>query len=168
MVKQALIESNGPMSHKDIQEYVSGVRGVNQDFFQIHCDQDLMLVSPNTWGLIGRDVVYDQEILNKVLNNLHGLLSSSKRSIHIDELAEHGFVKELLNEKLTYYSIAYLAQSDLRFNIDINSFISLSSWGGAMGRKTIVDALRQISLIKKGLTKKQIVLRVEEIIGTPK
>lgn len=167
LVKDILRKNNSPMTYPEIKKAVQESRGVNQQNFQIHCDKELMLISPRTWGLIGRDVIFDDSQLKESLDDLYDDLIKNQEAFYLDELSELSYVNKLLGENCTLYSYVHLLQLDVRFNFDAQNYIYPRLWGRDRKRVTVPEALEILSKENLTLTKADFAKKVEGVLGRP-
>lgn len=126
----AILKKSGhPLSTQDLVQRISEHRGVKAGFIQIH-ENDLMIkVAPNTWGLINRDIPFSPEQVQDRLNILAEHLNTFNKGIHISEIGEifSTYNYPLENNQDPYVFLS-LCRRDKRFKVWQGYLIGLSSW----------------------------------------
>jgi hypothetical protein len=142
-VLDALTNSNGPMSTKDLTEEVRKIRGFRLNLeLQLHQIRRIGKTAPSTWGLIYRDFGGDEDYWNQLTNLLADNLSQRDTAIHRSELLPmltQGEIYPLPKANLAFGII----QADSRFRYWAGGFIGLSIWD-APNRLTLRQAAETI------------------------
>ena len=124
-----LKEAGHPLTTQDLVKGISKYRGVKAGLIQIHSNDVMLKVAPNTWGLIHRDVPFPSNEVKIKLDILAAHLATFNKGIHISELEEIFLSYNCpLQKNQDPYIFLSLCKKDLRFRGWQGSIIGLSAW----------------------------------------
>lgn len=162
----ALLQQAGrPMSRQEIYECLREDRGLNGTF-QVHQDDNIILLAPSLWGLIDRDVPLNSNQQGLIMDTLEKALWSSQKGIHSSEIIS--VLKPIKNINITNLNptmIISLAQRTGRMRLFNGVYLGLCSWSDAR-RLRIEDAVR-IALERsapQGLPAQELKANVKKIL----
>lgn len=126
----ALIQEHGaPMVAADIREIISKDRGLAETF-QIHQADPLIRVGVKKWGILWRDVPFDEIQAEAVVNEIISILNDRGTGLHLTEIIPSLSVNRGVAEGVNPLLLVSLA---LRFNgvkYGRGGYIYLVEWGG--------------------------------------
>ncbi|KAB2826219.1 sigma factor-like helix-turn-helix DNA-binding protein [Aliivibrio finisterrensis] len=155
-----LEDAKGPLKGKEIKRRLEHIRGVHEHL-QIQGSSRMILMGPDYWGLIDRDVPGSKDSHKRLLDNLFAHLSEQKIGIHVSEVET-----TLGINSPNGYTILNLAKRDSRFYLDYGMFLGLAEWGEDTRRFNISQAVRKlIDDMTRPMSINEINLKIEEITG---
>ncbi len=160
-----LEDSGRPLKGVEIKSILKEVRGVHQDL-QLQPTERMILVGPDTWGLVERDVGGTTESNKHKLDAIFNYLSDSQIGIHVTEVSECLTSYQLDPNETSSYTLLNLAQRDERFFLGRAMFLGLSAWGEDVRRLNYSQAVRKIlDNMHKPMSQVEIQAQVEILTG---
>lgn len=161
-----LEEHGGPLKGSELKQKLSEIRGVVSSM-QLQPTDRMILIGPDYWGLIDRDIGGTAEENRKRLDALFQHLQESQKGIHVREveacLVKYGFTTD---NAPTSYALLNLAQRDKRFYLGRSMFLGLSDWGEDTKRVNITQAVRKVvGEMTQPMNIGEINARVEDLTG---
>jgi len=158
-----LEEAGEPLKGREIKKRLQNIRGVH-DTLQLQPTERMIMVGPDTWGLIDRDVPGTVESNLVRLGILFDVLQNTQKGIHVTEVDTYLNSHNFDDDAPSGYTLFNLAQRDNRFYLGRSMFLGLSEWGDDTRRLNVSQAVREILLnMNKPLSIGEINARVEEI-----
>ncbi len=160
-----ILEDHGsPLKGVALKEKLRAIRGV-PEHLQIQPTDRMILVGPDLWGLIDRDVNIDEEARLACLAALYEHLDESQKGVHVSE------VDTVLTASNIFpvpdsYTLLNVAQRDSRFYLARAMFLGLSEWGEDVRRLNFTQAVRKlVREMVSPMSIGEINARVEDITG---
>lgn len=126
-----LVQKHGsPMRASDIQEIISRDRGLGSTF-QIHQADPLIRVGENEWGIIWRDIPFDENHANAIVCEIISILSERGSGLHLSEIIPSLKVNCDLPTKINPILLVSLAIRSERVKSGKGGYVYLSEWGGS-------------------------------------
>ena len=138
-----LEDSGRALKGVEIKEKLKEIRGVHEDL-QLQPTDRMILVAPDTWGLIDRDIGGTKESNNHKLDAIFSYLSDSQKGIHVSEVSQCLSSCQLDPKETSSYALLNLAQRDNRFFLGRAMFLGLSDWGEDVRRINYSQAVRKV------------------------
>ncbi|MFB0980049.1 MAG: DNA-directed RNA polymerase subunit alpha C-terminal domain-containing protein [Alteromonadaceae bacterium] len=138
-----LEDSGRALKGVEIKEKLREIRGVHEDL-QLQPTDRMILVAPDTWGLIDRDIGGTEESNNHKLDAIFNYLSDSQKGIHVSEVSQCLSSYQLDPNETSSYALLNLAQRDNRFFLGRAMFLGLSDWGEDVRRINYSQAIRKV------------------------
>ncbi len=138
-----LEDSGRPLKGVEIKEKLKEIRGVHEGL-QLQPTERMILVGPDIWGLIERDIGGTEENNKHKLDVIFSYLSDSQKGIHVSEVAECLASYHLDPIETSSYALLNLAQRDERFFLARAMFLGLSDWGEDVRRLNYSQAVRKV------------------------
>jgi hypothetical protein len=138
-----LEDSGRPLKGVEIKEKLKEIRGVPENL-QLQPSERMILVGPDTWGLIERDIGGAEDSNKQKLDAIFSYLSGSQKGIHVSEVSECLASYNFDPNETTSYALLNLAQRDERFFLGRAMFLGLSDWGEDVRRLNYSQAVRKI------------------------
>ncbi|PUA28820.1 MAG: hypothetical protein B0W54_10410 [Cellvibrio sp. 79] len=158
-----LEDHGGPLKGSTLKEKLQSIRGVPSQL-QIQPTERMILIGPDFWGLIDRDIEIDEITKQRYLDILYSHLSTTQKGLHVSEASRILDITE--TEQLNSYIIFNIAQRDVRFYLARAMFLGLSGWGEDVRRLNFTQAVRAvIDQMQAPMTIIQINSKVEELTG---
>lgn len=156
-----LLEDTGvPMTADQLREKLREIRGVNE--LQIQPNERMILVAPDTWGLVDRDIGVSMEVALVAVQYLFKHLKLREKGIHVSEVDDVMHSCNL-NEYPEPYILFNLAQRDNRFRLAKAMFLGLSEWEDSR-RLNYTQAVKQIiDEMQCPMSAAEISFRVEQL-----
>lgn len=133
-----------PLKGEELKKRLANIRGV-PDSLQIQPTDRMILVGPDLWGLIDRDVGGSEEDNSRRLDALYKHLTSTEAGVHVSEvegiLESEGFDDR---DAPSSYTLFNLAQRDNRFYLGRAMYLGLAQWGEDTRRINLSQAVRQV------------------------
>ena len=161
-----ILEDHGsPLKGNALKEQLGKIRGVPAHL-QIQPTERMILVGPDLWGLIDRDVNINEDTKNACLDALYKHLIDKQKGIHVTEVDNAlQYLGIVLPDS---YILLNIAQRDSRFYLARAMFLGLSEWGEDVRRLNFTQAVRKlISEMHEPLSIAEINKRIEDLTGLP-
>lgn len=137
-----ILEDHGsPLKGATLKQKLRAIRGVPEQL-QIQPTERMILVGPDLWGLIDRDIRIDEETKEFFLNALHNHLTLTQKGIHVSEA--NLILRSLKIAVPDSYVLFNIAQRDKRFYLARAMYLGLSEWGEDVRRLNFTQAIRKI------------------------
>jgi len=138
----ALIQKHGsPMHIFDIQKIISKDRGLGSTF-QIHQSDPLIRVGENDWGILWRDIPFDENKANEIVGEIISVLKEKGSGLHTSEIIPSlRGNRDLLNSVNPYLITALAIRSEF-IRSGKGGYIYLSQWEGPR-RLTVSEAVEK-------------------------
>ena len=166
-----LEKEGGPMPSSKIKQRLQQERGLG--FFQIQPEGRLVRIGSALWGLMDRDVPFNEEATKQFLTTLKDALNNKGKGIHsteiIEEVAQNiPAIKNVLNADLDPVLFFGLAQKSQGFSVSQGEYVYLSEWGGPR-RLNFTEAVEEV--LKRagnsGITRHEGEANVAALLGRP-
>ncbi|MGF1742041.1 hypothetical protein L4C34_13345 [Vibrio profundum] len=138
-----LEDNGGPLKGNEIKVRLQEIRGVT-DNLQIQPTDRMILVGPDYWGLVDRDVPGSAEENQARLDAIYNYLRGSQKGIHYTEIEDVLKTKDIPGDAPQPYTLLNLAQRDERFYLARAMFLGLAEWGEDVRRLNFSQAVRKI------------------------
>jgi len=140
---QILEDAGEPLTGNELKKRLSEIRGVNENM-QIHMTDRMILLGPDYWGLIDRDISGDKKGNNDQLNALYQCLKETQKGIHVSEVETCLLSQDVSSNGTTSYELLNLAQRDDRFYLGRGMYLALAEWNGDIRRLNISQSVRRV------------------------
>jgi len=138
-----LEDSGRPLKGVEIKKKLKEIRGVHESL-QLQPTERMILVGPDTWGLIERDVSGSEESNRRKLDVIYIYLTDSQKGIHVSEISKCLTSYNLDPNETSSYALMNLAHRDNRFFLGRAMFLGLSDWGEDVRRLNFSQAVRKV------------------------
>ncbi|MUK28684.1 hypothetical protein GNP44_01045 [Aliivibrio fischeri] len=138
-----LEDSGGPLKGNEIKIRLQKVRGVTENL-QIQPTDRMILIGPDYWGLVDRDVPGSAEENLARLDIIYNYLRSSQKGLHYTEVEDVLKIENISGDVPQPYTLFNLAQRDERFYLARAMFLGLAEWGEDVRRLNFSQAVRKI------------------------
>jgi RNA polymerase sigma factor (sigma-70 family) len=161
----ALVQQHGsPMLASDIREILSKDRGLNS-FFQIQQADPLIRVGENEWGILWRDVPFDESDANAIVDEIVSVLSTRGSGLHISEIIPSLTANRGLAERANPILLPALAVRTERVKSGKGGYVYLSEWEGPR-RLTISEAVEKaFDTFNDGVLAADVAKKASELLG---
>ncbi|WP_086774973.1 sigma factor-like helix-turn-helix DNA-binding protein [Vibrio coralliirubri] len=160
-----LEDSGGPLKGSEIKVRLQEIRGVTESL-QIQPTDRMILVGPDYWGLVDRDVPGSAEENLARLDVIYNYLRSSQKGIHHTEVEDVLRTEKIPGDAPQPYTLFNLAQRDERFYLARAMFLGLAEWGEDVRRLNFSQAVRKIVQdMTRPLSIAEINAKVESLTG---
>ena len=126
----SIIRSEGRvMSSDEIRNHILKDRGLNY-YFQIQPEGLLLRVGPGTWGLIDRDLPFNQIRVDGLINEMENLLRNKQTGIHITEVFKYVEINnDIVSESTNTSLLGSIFQKSPIIALDKSQYLYLRAWG---------------------------------------
>ncbi|MCL1060685.1 hypothetical protein MK852_00785 [Shewanella benthica] len=138
-----LEDSGTPLKGVDLKERLKKIRGVNE-VLQLQPTERMILIGPDTWGLIDRDIGGTEEGNRLKLDAIFKHLLCSQKGIHVSEVTNCLISYGIDSSTTSSYALLSLAHRDERFFLGRAMFLGLSEWAEDVRRLNYSQAVRRI------------------------
>ncbi|MEK8090156.1 sigma factor-like helix-turn-helix DNA-binding protein [Thermithiobacillus plumbiphilus] len=160
-----LVQQHGsPMHASDIREIISRDRGL-ASFFQIHQADPLIRVGENEWGILWRDIPFDEIQANAIVDEMISILDKNGFGIHLSEIISSLTVNHALAAKANPILLVALATRSELVKSGKGGYIYLTEWEGPR-RLTIGEAVeRAFDTFTDGVLAADVANKASELLG---
>lgn len=138
----ALVQEHGsPMHAADIREFISRDRGLGEAF-QIHQADPLIRVGENEWGILWRDIPFDENQANAIVGEMISVLEKKGSGLHISEIIPSLKANRDLVVKVNPILLVALAIRTERIKSGKGGYVYPSEWEGPR-RLTVSEAVEK-------------------------
>jgi hypothetical protein len=161
----ALVQQHGsPMLASDIREIISRDRGLGSTF-QIHQADPLIRVGENEWGIIWRDIPFDENHANAIVDEMISVLEERGSGLHISEIIPSLKANRNLVAKANPILLVALAIRTERFKSGKGRYVYLSEWEGPR-RLTVSEAVEKaFDTFNNGVLAADVAKNASELLG---
>jgi len=161
----ALVQQHGsPMLASDIREVISRDRGLGSTF-QIHQADPLIRVGENEWGILWRDIPFDENHANAIVDEMISVLKGRGSGLHISEIIPSLKANRDFAAKANPVLLAALAIRTERVKSGKGGYVYLSEWEGPR-RLTVVEALEKaFDTFHDGVSAADVAKKAAELLG---
>jgi hypothetical protein len=161
----ALVQQHGsPMFASDIREILSRDRGLNSHF-QIHQADPLIRVGENEWGILWRDIPFDENHANAIVGEMISVLKGRGSGLHISEIIPSLEANRDLAVTENPFLLVGLAVRTERVKSGRGGYIYLSEWEGPR-RLTVGEALEKaFDTFNDGVLAADVAKKASELLG---
>lgn len=161
----ALVQQHGsPMHASDIRQTIAKSRGLGTTF-QIHQADPLIRVGENKWGIIWRDVPFDENQANAILFELLSILKEKGSGLHTSEILPLLSLNRSVAVKADPILLAALAIRSSFVKLGRGGYIYRSEWEGPR-RLTIGEAVEKaFDTFASGVLAAEVAKKASEFLG---
>ena len=146
-LEKILEDHGGPLKTKELKSKQGALRSVASNQ-QPQPTERLILVGPDRWGLIDRDVRGAREDNQRKLEDLYQVLQRRQKGVHVREVAQYVEVSDHGAELPSAYMLCSLAKLDDRFRLSRGMSLGLVEWGDAR-RLNASQAVKEVLRVMK-------------------
>ncbi len=161
----ALVQEHGsPMRASDIREIISRDRGLGSTF-QIHQADPLIRVGENEWGIIWRDIPFDENHANAIVGEMISILNERGSGLHLSEIIPSLKVNCDLAAKVNPILLVALAIRAERVKSGKGGYVYLSEWEGPR-RLSVGEAVEKaFDTFNDGVLATDVAKKASELLG---
>lgn len=163
----ALIQQHGsPMFGSDIREILSKDRGFGSAF-QIHQADPLIRVGENEWGILWRDIPFDENHANAIVDEMISVLKERGSGIHISEIIPSLKANRDVAVKANPVLLASLAvrMEEIKLSKGGGYYVYLSEWEGPR-RLTVGEAVEKaFDTFNRGVLAGDVAKKASDLLG---
>lgn len=138
----ALIQRHGsPMHASEIRSEVTKDRGVNS-FFQIHQADPLIRVGENQWGILWRDIPFNEDRANAIVDEIISVLKERNTGLHVSEIIPSLNLNRDIVQDVNPIMLAALACRREQVKSSMGGYVYLAEWNGPR-RLSVSEAVEQ-------------------------
>lgn len=159
-----LRQHGAPLHRDEIRAYILQERGLNQ-FFQIRQEDPLIRVAENVWGLLDRDVPFNDAQIQSILDELVATLREKNAGIHSSEFAQALPINRTLIESVDPILVVALALRAQCVKMSLSGYAYLPEWE-SQRRLSLHEGIRQaIQSFPGGAPASIVAHRASQLIG---
>lgn len=161
----ALLQQHGsPMFGSDIREIISRDRGLGSTF-QIHQADPLIRVGENEWGILWRDIPFDEDHANAIVKEMISILKEKRAGLHTSEIVQALSANRDLAATVNPILLVSLAIRTERVKPGKGGYIYLPEWEGPR-RLTVSEAVeKSFNQFDDGVLAADVAMKASELLG---
>lgn len=161
----ALVQDHGsPMHASDIREIISRDRGLGSTF-QIHQADPLIRVGENEWGILWRDIPFNEKDAKRIVEEMISILEKKAAGLHISEIIPSLERTRDLAAKANPALLVALATRTEAIKAGKGGYAYLPNWEGSR-RLTVGEAVeRAFDLFDRGVSAVDVAKRASHLLG---
>ena len=161
----ALLQQHGlPMFASDIREIISRDRGLGSAF-QIHQADPLIRVGENEWGILWRDIPFDQDHANAIVDEMVAILKERGSGLHTSEIVPSLRANRDLAATVNPILLVALSIRTERVKPGKGGYVYLPEWEGPR-RFTVGEAVEKaFDLFDDGVLAVEVAKKASELLG---
>lgn len=161
----ALLQQHGsPMFASDIRETISRDRGLGSTF-QIHQADPLIRVGENEWGMLWRDIPFDEDHANAIVEEMISVLKEKGSGLHTSEIVPSLKANRDLVATVNPIMLVALAIRTERVKPGKGGYVYLPEWEGPR-RLTVSEAVeKSFDLFDGGVLAADVAKKASELLG---
>ncbi len=161
----ALLQQHGsPMFASDIREIISRDRGLGSTF-QIHQADPLIRVGENQWGILWRDIPFDEDHANAIVEEMISILKEKGSGLHTSEIVPSLKLNRDLAATVNPIMLVALAIRTERVKPGKGGYVYLPEWEGPR-RLTVSEAVeKSFDLFDGGVLAADVAKKASGLLG---
>lgn len=161
----ALLQQHGsPMFASEIREIISRDRGLGSSF-QIHQADPLIRVGENEWGILWRDIPFDENHANSIVDEMVTILEEKESGLHTSEIIPSLKSTRDLAAKVNPIMLVALAIRTERVKAGKGGYVYLPKWEGPR-RLNLSEAVEKaFDLSDDGMAAAEVAKKASELLG---